>query len=75
MKTIITFLATTMLLAGATSAMAYDRQATDDAMSHAISVQASHGFGGAFASARTPAEVRNGAGAVPRQYDVRLQGR
>ncbi len=76
MKTIITLLATTMLLAGATSAMAYDRQATDDAMSHAISVQAaSHGFGGAFASARTPAEVRNGASAVPSQYDVPLQGR
>ncbi len=57
MKTIITLLTTTMLVAGATSAMALDRQATDDAIGYA-SVQAAQGFGGAFASARGAA---NGA--------------
>ena len=54
MKTIITLLTTTMLVAGASSAMAFDRQATDDALSYAISQQAAHGFGGAAASARVP---------------------
>jgi hypothetical protein len=48
--TIIAALAT-MLVAGASSAMAFDRQATDDAMSYA-SVQA--GFAGAASSARAP---------------------
>jgi 2-methylcitrate dehydratase PrpD len=55
MKTIITLLTTTMLVAGASSAMAFDRQATDDALSYAISQQqASRGFGGAAASVRAP---------------------
>ena len=40
MKTIITLLTATTLIAGATSAMAFDRQATDDALSYANSVQA-----------------------------------
>jgi hypothetical protein len=43
----------TMLVAGASSAMAFDRQATDDALSYA-SVQAAQGFGGAASSARVP---------------------
>jgi hypothetical protein len=54
MKTIITLLTTTMLVAGASSAMAFDRQATDDALSYAISQQAAHGFGGAASSVRVP---------------------
>ena len=45
MKTIIALLTTTMLVAGATSAMAYDQQATDDAMGYA-SVQTAQGVGG-----------------------------
>ena len=53
MKTIITLLTTTMLVAGASGAMAFDRQATDDALSYA-SVQAAHGFGGAASSVRVP---------------------
>jgi hypothetical protein len=65
MKTIIALLTTTMLVAGATSAMAFDRQATDDALSYAISQQAAHGVGGAFASARGP--VRHGTVNAPRQ--------
>ena len=43
----------TMLVAGASSAMAFDRQATDDALSYA-SVQAAQGFGGAASRARVP---------------------
>jgi hypothetical protein len=74
MKTILALLTTTMLVAGATSAMAYDRQATDDALSSA-SVQTSHGFGGAFASARAPGEARNSTVNAPTQYDFQLDGR
>ena len=75
MKTIIALLTTTMLVAGATSAMAYDRQATDDALDYATSVQAAHGFGGAFASARAPGEVRNSTVNAPTQYDFQMDGR
>jgi hypothetical protein len=73
MKTIITLLATTMLVAGATSAMALDRQATDDAADYAISRQAAHDFGGAFASAR--GAERHGAVSVQSRDDVQLDGR
>ena len=73
MKTIITLLTTTMLVAGATSAMAFDRQATDDAAGYAISQQAAHGFGGAFASAR--GTVRNSAVNARSQSDFQLDGR
>ncbi len=80
MKTIIALLTTTMLVAGATSASAYDRQATDDALDYATSVQAAHGFGGAFASARVPGEVgggtvRNSTVNAPTQYDFQMDGR
>ena len=74
MKTIIALLTTTMLVAGATGAMAYDRQATDDALS-ASRVQASQGFDGAFASARIPGEVRNSTVNVPSQHDFQMDGR
>jgi hypothetical protein len=69
MKTIIALLTTTMLVAGATSAMANDQQATDDAMGYA-SVQAAQGFGGAFASARVPGKVRNGSVKARTQHDL-----
>jgi hypothetical protein len=69
MKTIIALLTTTMLVAGATSAMAYDHQATDDAMSYA-SVLAAQGGGGAFASARVPGKVRNSHVKAPTGYDL-----
>ena len=91
MKTIIALLTTTMLVAGATSAMAYDRQATDDALSSAASVQGSHGFGGAFASARArwvrPATAPStprprtisswmaAEGALPRLSELKVAGR
>ncbi len=76
MKTIITLITATTLIAGATNAMAFDRQATDDALSNASSVQVSRGFGGAFASARVPGgAIRNSTVAVPSQDDFQLQGR
>ena len=75
MKTIIALLTTTMLVAGATNAMAFDRQATDDAMDYAISQQAAHGFGGAYASARVPGgDIRNSTVNVPTQEDFQLVG-
>jgi hypothetical protein len=73
MKTIITLLTTTMLVAGATNAMALDRQATDDAADYAISQQAATGFGGAFASAR--GAVRHSTVNVQRHDDIQLDGR
>jgi hypothetical protein len=72
MKTIITLLTSTVLVAGATNAMALDRQATDDAAGYAISQQAAHGFGGAFASAR--GAVRSAA-SIQNHDDVQLDGR
>jgi hypothetical protein len=84
MKTIITLLTTTMLVAGASSAMAFDRQATDDALGYAISQQqASHGASSvraptnAFASAQ-PGRVhmnRHQAIAPTGGRDFQLQGR
>ena len=75
MKTILTLLTATVLAAGATNAMALDRQATDDAADYAISQQAAHGFGSAFASARAPGAVRLSAVNVPSQDDIQLDGR
>ena len=76
MKTIITLLTATALIAGAANAMAFDRQATDDAFNNATSVQASHSFGGAYASASVPgSDIRNSTVNVPSQEDFQLQGR
>jgi len=75
MKTIIALLTTTILVAGATSAMA-NPQGSDEAAGYALSWQAAqsaHNFGGAYASARVPGEVRNST--VPSQYDFQLDGR
>jgi hypothetical protein len=59
MKTILTLLTATMLVAGATGAMAADRQSSDEAANNNLSWQADRGFsGGAFASARIPAGAR-----------------
>jgi hypothetical protein len=70
MKTIITLLTGAVLVAGATNAMALDRQATDDAAGYAISRQAAPGFGGAFASAG-PAR----SAGVQHHDDIQLDGR
>jgi hypothetical protein len=60
MKTIITLLTATMLIAGATGAMAADRQGSDEAANNDLSWQAARGSndGGAYASARIPAGAR-----------------
>ena len=72
MKTIITLLTATVLVAGATGAMAADRQSSDDAANNNLSWQAARSFSGggafasaripsgAFASVRVPAETRSG---------------
>ncbi len=74
MKTIITVLIATLMVAGATNAMALDRQATDDAADYAVSQQAAHGFGGAFASARVPGAVRSTV-TIQNHDDFQLDGR
>ena len=73
MKTIITLLTTTMLAVGATSAMAAP-QGSNQAADYSLSVQASHNFGGAYASAREPGQIR-GTVNVPAAHDFQLDGR
>jgi hypothetical protein len=75
MKTIITLLAATTLIAGATGAMAFDRQATDDALSSAKGAQVSRDFGGAYASARVSGgAIRNSTFNTHSQEDFQLVG-
>jgi hypothetical protein len=74
MKTLIALLTTTMLVAGATSAMAA-QQGSNQAEDYALSVQASRGVSGAYASAREPGIVHNNTFGVSTQNDFQLQGR
>lgn len=82
MKTMIALLTTTVLVAGATSAMAVE-QGSDEAPGYALSLRAAQGFGavqarsfgGAFASARAPGAVRHRAMDLPPNGDFQLQGR
>jgi hypothetical protein len=66
MKTIITLLTATVLVAGATGAMAADRQRSDDAINTDLSWQTARGaYGsrippGARASVRVPVQTRTG---------------
>jgi hypothetical protein len=55
MKTIITLLTATVLVAGATGAMAADRQGSDEAINNNLSWQAARA---PYASARIPAGAR-----------------
>src|SRR5215469_4881650 len=57
MKTIIALLTTTVLVAGATTAMAAE-QGSDEAPGYALSLKMAQGSG-AYASARVPSRVRN----------------
>ena len=75
MKTLITTLAMTALIAGATSAKAWDQQATDDQMAYSLSKQAAGNFGAAYASATAPARIHAPRVKVPSQEDFQLQGR
>jgi hypothetical protein len=74
MKTIIALLTTTVLVAGATTAMAAE-QGSGEAAGYALSLKAAGGFGGAHASAREPGIVHNSTVNVPGQPDFQLQGR
>jgi hypothetical protein len=84
MKTMITLLTATVLVAGATVAMAADRQASDDAVNNNLSWQAARGFsgGGAYASARIPSGARASArvpveprfGIASGSFDFQTQG-
>jgi hypothetical protein len=78
MKTIMALLTTTMLVAGATSAMAAE-QGSDEAPGYALSLKMAKGsgsFGGAYASARVPgAPVHNSTFNIPAENDFQLQGR
>jgi ABC-type Mn2+/Zn2+ transport system permease subunit len=74
MKTIIALLTTTMLVAGATTAMAAE-QGSNQAADYALSLRAAQGFGGAYASARAPGQVHNSMFNIPAQDDFQLQGR
>ena len=83
MKTIIAVLTTTVLVAGATTAMAAE-QGSDEAPGYALSLRAVQGFGtvhaarsfgGAFASARVTGAVHNMTMDVPANGDFQLQGR
>jgi len=73
MKTIIALLTTTVLVAGATTAMAAG-QGSDEAAGYALSLQAARGSG-AYASARIPGVVHNGTFNVAANGDFQLQGR
>ena len=73
MKTIVTLLTTTMLIAGASGAMAAP-QGSNQAADYSLSVQAAHGFGGAYASARESSDIR-GTVNVPTTHDFQLDGR
>jgi len=62
MKTIITLLTATVLVAGATGAMAADQQSSDEAANNNLSWHAARSFdGGAYASARIPSRARASA--------------
>ena len=83
MKTIITVLTATLLVAGATGAMAADRQSSDEAINNNLSWQAARGFGGgAFAAERIPSgarasvrvPVRTGGGMAPGGADFQTMG-
>ena len=68
MKTITALLTAAILVGGAAGAMA-DQQRSDEAPDYALSLQAAHGSGGAYAMA--PRAHRGPYAAVPRGSDVR----
>ena len=60
MKTLITLLTATVLVAGASAAMASGQQATSAEMDNHLNWQAARDFGGAYASVRIPGSISNG---------------
>ena len=71
MKTIIALLTTTMLVAGATTAMAAE-QGSNQAADYALSLRAAQGFGGAYASAREPGATSPGFEYPPELAGLRI---
>jgi hypothetical protein len=65
MKTIIGLLTATLLVAGASSAMATEFQASDEAVNYELSHAAGSSFGGAYNSARVPGGVHNSTWSAP----------
>jgi len=74
MKTIITLLTATVLIAGATSAMAFDVQASDEARNNELNWKSS-AYSGAYGSARGPAAIGHTTVTVPSMIDRQLEGR
>jgi hypothetical protein len=62
MKTIFVLLTTTALVAGVTSAVAADFQASDEATANELSHRGDWGYAGAYNSVRTPSRARNNYG-------------
>ena len=75
MKTIVALLTTTVFVAGAATTAIAAPQGSNQAADYALSLQASQGLNGAYASAHTPRVVRNSTINVPTQSDFQLQGR
>jgi hypothetical protein len=73
MKTFIVLLTATVLVAGASQAMATDVQASDEALDNALSHGSGWSYGGAYNSAR-PGEIRNSTFAAPQTYDFQAGG-
>jgi hypothetical protein len=72
MKTIIAFFTVTALVAGASSAVARDFQASDEAVNYELNHMAGWGFGGAYNAVGGGA--RNSTFSVPSQTDFQAGG-
>lgn len=75
-KMLITAAAMTALIAGVTTAQAWDQQATGAEMDYELSQKTLGNYDGAYASARVPGRIRTHHATVPSESsDFQLQGR
>jgi hypothetical protein len=74
MKTIITLLAAIAVAAGASSAMAGEVQASDEAASYTLSHATGWSFGGAYDSVLAPGPARNSTVDAPIHTDFQAGG-
>jgi hypothetical protein len=74
MKKLAIAVLSVMMVATASNAMAFDRQATGPEMDNQINWQAAHDLGGAYASARTPDTVRTNRAAEQQAVDFQAVG-
>ena len=63
-----------LMIATASNAMAYDRQADGPALDNALNWQQGRDFGGAYASARTPTIARTNPAAEQQGVDFQAVG-